>query len=88
LSVLIVTEKGVCDRGYRYAIRITNGVVGYAGEASFHVSGRVGPNGAVTVRVSRGQQLANGSGRLSATTGAGVWTGGACAGSWSAERRS
>src|SRR6266446_10219148 len=31
-SVLIVTEKGVCDRGYRYAIRITNGVVGYAGE--------------------------------------------------------
>ena len=41
-SVLIVTEKGTCDRAYRYPVRISNGSVGYAGEASFNVTGRVG----------------------------------------------
>ena len=44
-SVLIVTEKGTCDRAYRYPVRISNGSVGYAGEASFNVSGSVGANG-------------------------------------------
>src|ERR1041385_5815468 len=70
-SVLIVTEKGTCDRAYRYPVRISNGAVGYAGEASFNVSGSVGPNGSVTVMVSKGNQSARGSGQLSATDGSG-----------------
>jgi hypothetical protein len=53
-SVLIVTEQGKCDRAYRYPVRIQNGSVGYAGEASFNVSGSVGSGGAVTVMVSHG----------------------------------
>ena len=53
-----MTEQGTCDRAYRYPVRISNGSVGYAGEASFNVSGRVGANGAVTVTVSRGSQSA------------------------------
>ena len=57
-SVLIVTEKGRCDRAYRYPVRIENGTVGYAGTASFNISGSVGNNGAVTVTVSRGSQSA------------------------------
>src|ERR1044071_3759647 len=73
-SVLIVTEKGTCDRAYRYPVKIENGSVGYAGSASFTVSGKVGDNGAVTVRVARGSQSANGQGRLSATDGSGMWT--------------
>src|SRR5256714_15257997 len=48
-SVLIVTESGKCDRAYRYPIRIENGSVGYAGEASFNVSGRVGDRRSVAV---------------------------------------
>ena len=89
-SVLIVTEKGTCDRAYRYPVRIANGSVGYAGEASFNVSGRVGANGAVTVTVSRGSQSATGTGRMSSSDGTGRWatSGGECSGSWSAERRS
>ena len=89
-SVLIVTEKGTCDRAYRYPVRISNGAVGYAGEASFNVSGQVGANGAVTVRVSRGSQSATGTGRMSSSDGTGRWatSGGECSGSWSAERRS
>ena len=89
-SVLIVTEQGKCDRAYRYPVRIANGAVGYAGEASFNVSGSVGANGAVTVTVSRGSQSAKGTGQLSGTTGSGRWTAGSgeCSGSWTAERRS
>src|ERR1043165_9545708 len=89
-SVLIVTEKGTCDRAYRYPVRISNGAVGYAGEASFNVSGSVGANGAVTVMVSKGNQSARGSGQLSASEGSGRWVAGSgeCSGSWTAERRS
>ena len=89
-SVLIVTHKGSCDRAYRYPVQIDNGSVGYAGEASFNVSGSVGANGAVTVTVSRGSQSAKGSGQLSANGGSGRWTAGSgeCSGSWTAERRS
>jgi hypothetical protein len=89
-SVLIVTEKGTCDRAYRYPVRISNGSVGYAGEASFNVSGSVGPNGSVTVMVAKGNQSARGSGQLSATDGSGHWIAGSgeCSGTWTAERRS
>jgi hypothetical protein len=89
-SVLIVTQKGTCDRAYRYPVKIDNGSVGYAGEASFNVSGKVAQNGAVTVTVSRGSTSATGTGRMSATDGAGIWTAGSgdCSGTWTAERRS
>jgi len=89
-SVLIVTQKGTCDRAYRYPVRISNGAVGYAGEASFNVSGKVGDTGAVIVTVSRGNQSATGTGRMSATDGSGTWTAasGECSGTWTAERRS
>src|SRR5437660_7827179 len=68
-SVLIVTQKGTCDRAYRYPVKIDNGAVGYAGEASFNVSGKVGANGAVTVTVSRGDKRSN-------DPRVGKWTGG------------
>jgi hypothetical protein len=88
-SVLIVTEKGTCDRAYRYPVKIQNGSVGYAGSASFTVSGKVGDNGAVTVTVARGNQSATGTGTLSGSDGSGRWTaaGGECSGTWTAERR-
>jgi hypothetical protein len=89
-SVLIVTEKGSCDRAYRYPIKIANGTVDYAGNASFTVTGKVQPTGAVTVTVARGKQSANGTGHLSLSDGTGHWqtAGGECSGTWSAERRS
>src|SRR5215468_8684901 len=88
-SVLIVTERGTCDRAYRYPVKIDNGAVGYAGSASFNVTGKVGTNGAVTVTVSRGDKSATGTGRMSATDGSGIWTAatGECSGTWTAERR-
>jgi len=89
-SVLIVTRKGECDRAYRYPVKIENGTVGYAGSASFTVSGKVGDTGAVIVKVARGNQSANGQGKLSSTDGSGEWVAGTgdCSGTWTAERRS
>jgi len=89
-SVLIVTEKGSCDRAYRYPVKIENGSVGYAGTASFTVTGKVGPNGGVVVTVARGERSATGTGRMSGNDGAGTWraASGECSGTWTTERRS
>jgi hypothetical protein len=90
-SVLIVTDSGPCDRAYRYGLSIRDGSVIYQGSAAVNVAGRVSSKGVVNVRVWAGSQGADGSGRLSRTFGGGVWRGtgsmGACAGTWSAERR-
>jgi hypothetical protein len=87
-SVSIVTEKGDCDRGYRYPIRISNGVLANSGSDPFTITGNVTPSGAIVVTVSAGTKSAIGSGRLARDSGAGNWQGGSCSGTWSAERRS
>jgi hypothetical protein len=86
-SVSIVTEKGDCDRGYRYPVRISNGLLANAGNSVFTITGRVGGTGAITVTVNAGGRSATGSGRLAGNLGMGSWTGGSCSGSWTAERR-
>jgi hypothetical protein len=90
-SVLIMTDKGSCDRAYRYPVRVANGRVSYAGQADFDVNGSVRPNGAVNVTVTKGRQRASGSGRLQDGSGFGRWRGGsgpdACSGTWTAEKR-
>jgi hypothetical protein len=86
-SVSIVTEKGDCDRGYRYPIRIANGTLVNGGSDPFTISGKVAATGAITVIVSAGNKSATGSGRLAGDAGEGHWTGGSCSGTWTAERR-
>ena len=86
-SVSIVTEKGDCDRGYRYPVRISKGTLANAGDGSFTITGKVVDSGAIIVTVSGGGKSATGSGRLAGNMGVGSWTGGSCSGSWSAERR-
>jgi hypothetical protein len=87
-SVSVVTEKGDCDRGYRYPIRISHGQLVNAGDAVFTVTGKVAQTGAITVTVSAGGKSATGSGRLAGAAGGGSWSGGSCSGTWTAERRS
>jgi hypothetical protein len=90
-SVLIITNSGPCDRGYRYGLSIRGGRVFYTGSAAVNVNGYVSGNGFVSVRVSAGSQGATGSGRLSRDYGSGTWRGvgssGSCVGTWTAERR-
>jgi hypothetical protein len=89
-SVLIVTDSGTCDRGYRYALRIADGKI-YYDDPSFNVSGHVDARGDVSVGVRYGDQYANGSGQLSGDYGDGHWSGRSstsqCSGHWEAERR-
>jgi hypothetical protein len=87
-SVVVVTTKGECDRAYRYPIDIRNQTLVNAGNNSFDISGTVPGDGAGAVRISYGDKSASGSGRLFGTTGEGHWSGGSCAGTWTAERRS
>jgi hypothetical protein len=86
-SVLVMTEKGDCDPGYRYPIRIANGQLVNAGDNAFTITGKVGQTGAITVTVSAAGKSATGLGKLAGDLGGGSWTGGACSGSWTAERR-
>jgi hypothetical protein len=90
-SVLIITEQGTCDRGYRYSVNVANGQVSYQGDAAVSLTGTVAPNGLVKVSIKGGDKDASGTGRLSASAGAGTWhgsgSGGGCTGSWEAERR-
>ncbi len=90
-SVLIITERGGCDRGYRYNVNVSNGHVSYQGDASVDLSGTVAPSGLVKVNIKLGDKGANGTGQLSARSGTGTWRGigssASCAGHWEAERR-
>jgi len=90
-SVLIITETGPCDRGYRYDVNVANGQVNYTGAAAVNLSGTVEANGAVKVRIRVGDKGANGTGHLTADSGTGTWRGAAansgCAGRWEAEKR-
>jgi hypothetical protein len=90
-SVVIMTRDGACTPTLRYPVAISNGIVGNAGDTPVTVQGRVAPNGTVRVVVQSGGSWADGSGRLSTTTGSGMWQGqgtsGLCQGTWQAERR-
>src|SRR5215831_1663248 len=44
-SVVVVTEKGDCDRAYRYPIDIKGQNLVNAGNASFDISGKVAGDG-------------------------------------------
>lgn len=90
-SVLIVTQRGNCDRAYRYGVSIRGGTIYYDGGGA-NFSGRVSSNGVVRVRVSAGSAFANGSGRLNRSgAGRGSWSGQSggdrCSGYWTAQRR-
>jgi hypothetical protein len=89
-SVLIVTERGDCDRAYRYGVLIRNGGV-YNEGGAVNLSGRVAANGNVSVNVQSSNAAASGSGRLGRNTGQGRWNGysgqSRCSGYWTAERR-
>jgi hypothetical protein len=90
-SVLVITQSGSCDRAYRYDVQVSRGTLRYRGEAGINLSGHVNSAGQVRVSIGRGNQSANGTGRLSRNSGSGTWRGRSsqqsCSGRWEAERR-
>ena len=89
--MLVITDRGECDRAYRYPVRIRGGKVGHPdpSNTSFNIGGRVSQGGTVRVFVSRGDKRADGVGRLTRAGGGGKWRSarGECSGRWTAERR-
>src|SRR6478735_5907173 len=64
-SLEVITERGDCDRAYRYYVMVEQGRVRYAGAEDFVVSGLIAPSGAVRGFIARGQDRVNASGVLS-----------------------
>ena len=87
-SVQVLTEKGDCEKVYRYPIIVQNGAIRYGGPEGFAASGGVSPNGAVRGSISRGDRRADVTGRISGASGGGTWkTSTGCSGNWNAEKR-
>ena len=91
-SVEVVTERGDCDRAYRYPVMVENGRIRYAGDAGgFNFTGQIAPNGAVRVSITSGQGRADGNGKIAGSSGGGTWKisgSRSCTGHWTAEKRS
>jgi hypothetical protein len=87
-NVVFATRAGHCNSTNSFPFGVTGGRVSSAGGGN--VSGGVSPTGRVSVRVSMGQSVASGSGRLVGNSGAGRWSGiisgDRCSGSWRAAR--
>lgn len=90
-SVAIRTERGGCDQGFRFEVRVENGKISYVGTQPVDLSGNVQPNGLVRVSVRQDIHFANVAGRLARDRGNGTWqgkmSGADCTGTWEAERR-
>jgi hypothetical protein len=89
-SVQITIDRGNCTPIDRLTVDIRDGVMQYSGDSAVSIQGQVVNGGAVRVRLAHGDHKANGSGRLSGTSGTGTWHGtglaSECVGRWSAER--
>lgn len=90
-TVQVITERGKCDRSTSLSVRVTHGIVEYAGYTSAVVNGTVSPAGVANVTIRHFEEGATANGRLNGRTGAGDWHGvgldGPCSGRWQAERR-
>jgi hypothetical protein len=87
-DLVFVTQRGACDPTYNFSVNITNGVVTHPNLVRFR--GYVARSGAVRASVTVQDKYAAGSGRLSATSGRGTWSGysgsARCSGYWTAQR--
>ena len=91
-AIEIVTERGDCDRFYRYYVVVDGQAVrlrSMTGETSQAASGLVRPDGRVNATLGQADDPVNVTGRLGATSGTGVWSAPArqCTGRWSAHKR-
>jgi hypothetical protein len=87
-SVIFATQAGNCSSTNSAPFTVSGGRLSSAGGGK--VTGGINPAGTVSVRISVGLSVANGSGRLVGNSGAGRWSGiisgDRCSGSWQATR--
>jgi hypothetical protein len=87
-DLVFVTQSGACDPSYSFTVNVSDGVVTHPNLVKF--KGYVAKSGSVRASVTVHEKFAFGTGRLSATSGGGRWSGHAgsarCAGYWTAQR--
>jgi hypothetical protein len=85
-TVKIASNSGACKSG-SIPVEVKDGKI-VSNNPIVNVSGQVGQTGGLKVVVGDGIRKANGSGKLSGTSGSGTWSGGGgiCTGTWVAER--
>jgi len=84
-SVHIASSTLSCGDGATASFDISNGRVASSGGA-MTASGRVADSGLISVSLASGIKHATGIGHLSGTSGAGIWHGAMCSGTWTAQR--
>ena len=88
----MVTDSGICDATYRYAIAIDDGgAVRYIpepGDKAPAVSGQVASSGAVDLDIVKGIAKVDAKGQLQNSSGSGSWRLGllGCSGRWTARK--
>ena len=87
-DLVFVTQRGACDATYNFSVNITDGVVTHPNLVKFR--GYVASSGAVRASVTVHDKFASGTGKLTANSGHGSWSGHAagerCSGYWTAQR--
>jgi hypothetical protein len=91
-AIDIVTDRGRCDRLYRYYVVVNGETVRLRspfGDTVHSAAGLVRPNGRIDVTVGQTDDPVSVKGRLGEARGAGVWAAPArrCTGRWSARKR-
>ena len=84
-NVSVTTTRGSCDSASTN-FSVSNGTV-TSRDPAYQASGQVDPAGSVVVSLVGPHGQATASGRLDDAAGYGVWRGGPCAGTWTAQRR-
>jgi hypothetical protein len=88
-AVEIVTQRGSCDRVYRWTISVAGGRISTPADALMQANGQINPRGIVSLSFRRDAQVATVSGRVEGRSGSGTWSPPTlqCAGSWRAARQ-
>ncbi|QHO78800.1 hypothetical protein ACH79_13355 [Bradyrhizobium sp. CCBAU 051011] len=87
-NLVFFTQRGSCDAAYTFSVNVTDGIVTHPNLVKFR--GSVARSGAVRASVTVHDKYASGSGKLTADSGRGIWSGraggGRCSGYWTAQR--
>ena len=90
-TVTVITDHGTCERTSSYDVKVSHGNIIYTSRTALSMYGTVSPQGVVSVLITRFDEGARGTGRLTQQGGSGGWRGAgkddACSGHWEARRQ-
>ena len=88
-AVDVIVQKGTCQDGFSFPIRVSDGTIVYNGQVQIIATGKIAPNGQVDAIFNRNNEALRASGRLSRDSGVGTWSAPSrdCGGRWEARKQ-